>query len=167
MSTSIDPVTRLAPNEDVRGSLMLRILTRWKRQNLDAELARGIDPSERPELILRASQLRSPSARSKLATALIRTLDEARDPSPYRFKLQPHRIEIRSCADELLSLARRLEDERPVAVQGVALISQLLTSRESPLDRASGQSLRPALRSARLALDGLVRRDQQDLPVAA
>lgn len=133
--------------------LALRIRTRWKRRQLDEDLSRGVDPATTPALSLRATQLRSPAVRSDMAGALVKTLDDARGPEPFSIRLQPHRAEIRECADDLLALVLRLEDNQPVDIRGAAMTALLLTSGASPLDPDSGRSLRNAVRSARLALD--------------
>ena len=131
----------------------LRIRTRWRRRDLDEALSQGADPATSDELGLRAAQLRSPAVRSRFARALVKTLDDARGPEPFSIRLQPHRAEIRDCADDVLALVLRLSDEQPVDVRGTAMTSLLLTLGSSPLDPDSGQDLRHAVRSARLALD--------------
>lgn len=149
-------------------SLVLRMRTRWRRRRLDENLSHGADPATSEELRLRAAQLRSPVLRSQLADALVKRLNEAREPEPFTIKLHPHRAEIRDCADDLLALVLRLQDNQPVDVRGVALTALLLTDGASPLDRNrnSGPDLRHALRSARLALDA-VTPSGQALPTAA
>ena len=81
-------------------------------------------------------------------------LDNARTPS-VRFTAEAplRRAEVRACAGDLVALVARLRDGRPVDVQGVAMTSRLLSDGASPLYTAQGQSLRHALRAARLALD--------------
>ena len=132
--------------------LALRLRTRWKRGRLDEKLAQGADPASSAELKLRAAQLGSRAERSRLADSLVKTLDDARKPAPFTLRLQPHRAEIRACADDLLALALRLRDERPVEVRGMALAALLFTRGKSPLDPDSGASLREAVRSALAAL---------------
>jgi hypothetical protein len=74
--------------------------------------------------------------------------------------------ESRDCADDLLALGRRLRDQQPVDVRGIAMTALLLTAGTSPLDPDSGQRLRPVVRSARLALDGSALSGEK-LPAAA
>jgi hypothetical protein len=138
---------------DPRPAVALRLRTRWKRRDLDRELSRGADSGESPELTLRAAQLRSPAERWRLAERLQETLDDARATDTFTLKLKPHRAEIRDCADDFLALIRRLRDEWPIDVRGAAMTAWLLTDKESPLDRASGAPLRPAVRAARVTLD--------------
>lgn len=133
--------------------LALRLRTRWKRRGLDEQLSRGVDPATTAEHSLRAAQLRSPAVRSQLAGALVKTLKDARGPERLSIRLQPHRAKIRDCADDLLALVLRLEDNQPVDVRGAAMTALLLTGGASPLDPNSRQKLCPTVRSARLALD--------------
>ena len=131
----------------------LRIRTRWSRRRLDKQLARGADPSSSAELRLRAEQLRARETRERLASALASVLEEAIEPMTFTLRLRPHRAEIRASADELLELGARLREERPMAVQGLARTSLLMTRGASPLDPNSGASLHHAARSARVAVD--------------
>jgi hypothetical protein len=136
-----------------RPSLALRIRTRLKRRQLDAQLSKGADPAGSAELTLRTAQLRSPEVRSRFADEFVKALEEAYKPQRFSLKLQPHRAEIREWADDILALVARLRDERPVEAQGMAMTARLLTSGTSPLDPDSGESVRAAVRSASVALD--------------
>jgi hypothetical protein len=140
--------------------------TRWKRRRLDGALADGIDPAKSVELTVRAAHLRSQAARSQFASALLQTLADAHGRAPLTLRLHPHRAEIRACTDDLLALILRLLDEQPVEVQGAAMTSRLLTAGASPLDRDSGERLRPAVRAAHEALD-LKASDGHHLPTSA
>jgi len=116
--------------------LGVRMRTRWRRARLDDELAGGASPSASAELTLGATQLNSPVMRSRLVGALVRKLDDARQPDPDAIKVRrAQRARIRDCADDLLALARRLSDKA------------------SPLNQDDGHKLRHASRAARLALD--------------
>ena len=86
-------------------------------------------------------------------------------PAPFTLRLQPHRHEIRSSTDDLLALALRLREPRPVAVRGVAMTALLLTRGASPLDPNSGASLRQAVRAARTALDVAPHGAKRETPV--
>lgn len=171
MPNSIFPVPPLETNDtqsyQARPSLLLRTRTRWARRRLDEELALGANPAERPDLKLRASQLCSSATRAQFAHALVKTLTDARRPEPLSIRLHSHRAEIRDCADDLLALALRLLDGRPIDVRGAAMTARLLTVGESPLDPNSGESLRHAVRSARLALDGAASTEQEAASVPA
>jgi hypothetical protein len=145
-----------APDHAVstRPSLAARLRTRWSRGRLDRELSQGADPASSAELSLRAEQLRSLAVRAQLARALIQALGEARRPGQELSTAQRRRQRpvVRDCAEDLLALVQRLQDGRPVDVEGAALTSRLVNDRRGPLYRAGGPDLREALRSARFAL---------------
>jgi hypothetical protein len=147
--------------------LGVRMRTRWRRARLDDELAGGASPTASAGLTLRARQLNSPVVRSRLVGALVRRLDDARQPEPDAIKVRwAQRARIRDCADDLLALARRLGDQQPVEVRGAAMTARLLSDKASPLRRDDGHKLRHALRAARLALD-TTDPTAEDLPAAA
>jgi hypothetical protein len=157
MPYGIYPVPQLHPQPShIAGShpsLVLRMQTRWKRNRLDEELMHGADPAAGAELALRAAQLRSREVRSQLANALSEKLSNARLLEPFVLKVRLRYAEVLDCADELVALVERLRDEQPVDVRGAAMTTRLLTDRAGPLYRPGAQSLRDALRSARLASD--------------
>jgi hypothetical protein len=129
-------------------------LRTWSRRNrLDEELAHGVDPATSAELSLRAAQLRSPAERTRLANALVKALGDARRAEPVAIKPRPQRAELRDCAEDVLALALRLRDDRPIAIRGAALTARLLSDGASPLYRNGGEDLRQALHAAQLALD--------------
>ena len=136
-----------------RPGLAVRIRTWFRRNRLDEELARGLDPATSAELSLRAAQLGSPAERSRLANALVETLGDARRGEPVSLMARPARASVRDCADDLLALVVRLRDDQPIAIQGAAMTARLLSDGASPLYRNGGQDLRHALDAARLALD--------------
>jgi hypothetical protein len=140
-----------APRE--RPSLTVRVRTRWRRDRLDAALARGTDSAGSAELELRAAQLRSNIERSRLADALVNVLGDAGSGDPETIEAKPQRLELLKCAEDLQALIERLRDERPVAVRGAALTARLLSDGASPLHRGGGQDLEHAIRAARFALD--------------
>jgi hypothetical protein len=150
----------------VRSSLMVRVRTRWRRNRLDAELARGADPAGSAELELRAAQLRSTARRSRLADALVKALGDAGGADPETIEAKPQRLELLKCAEDLQALVERLRDERPVAVRGAAMTARLLNDGASPLHRKGGQDLEHATRAARFALDA-TDPATRDLPRAA
>jgi hypothetical protein len=146
-----DPTAR----ERSRPSLSARLRTRWRRDELDRQLAGGADPRSSARLTLRAAQLSAASGRSRLANALVDALGDARGPNLGAFRLKPRRRDAatRAAADDLLALALRLRDDRPIEIQGAAMAARLLNDRSSPLHRDGGQDLQDALRAARTALD--------------
>jgi hypothetical protein len=138
-----------------RPSLFARLRTRWRRDKLDQQLARGADPQSSAELSLRAAQLGSDSGRSTLANALVAALGDARGPNlgAFRMKTRRRHAAIRDAADDLLALVVRLREDRPIDVRGAAMAARLLSDRGSPLHRDSGQDLQDAFRAARIGLD--------------
>jgi hypothetical protein len=128
-----------------RRALGKRLRTWWERDELDDQLAHGFDIEATPELRLRAAQLVSCTGRVELANAVETVVREDRG----------RRAAIRASADDLLALAQRLQDERPIGVRGAAMTRRLLTDHAtSSLYRPDVESpLQKAVRSARLALD--------------
>jgi hypothetical protein len=151
------PKFRSKPSRPIgtRPSLAVRVRTRWLRNRLDDELARGIDPELSAELALRAVQLRSPAERARLANALVEALGDARGPNLGAFskKARSGEAHIRASADDLLALVRRLRDERPIDARGAAMTARLVGDAGSPLHRVGDQDLRHEIRAARVALD--------------
>jgi hypothetical protein len=172
MSPGVFPVPEFRPtpsrSEDARPSLALRVRTRWRRNSLDDELARGADPAASAEFGLRAAQLRSRAERSRLANAVIESLGDTRGPNlgVFRMKTRRQHAAIRESADELLALVLRLRDDQPIDVRGAAKTARLLNDAASPLHSDSGQDLQHAIRAARVALDA-TGPATQDLAIAA
>ena len=149
MPNGIFPVTSPGPGLGTR-------LKSWvRRDRLDDELARGVEPTRSPELELRADRLTSVAERAGLAEGLEHAVHQARGkPAPFTVALPLRRAEVRRIADDLLVLAGRLRADEPIDVRGAAMVSRLLHDGASPLyDPAAGISLEHAVRSARLALD--------------
>ena len=170
MPPGIFPVPKFRPadNDPTRPALALRVRTRRRRNRLDADLARGANPTASAELGLRAAQLRSASGRRKLANALVEILGDARGPNLGAFTMKKRRQHdaIRQAADDLLALVMRLRDGEPIDVRGAAMTARLLNDGASPLHHDSGQELQHALRAAGVALDS-TRRATEDLARAA
>jgi hypothetical protein len=168
MPYGIFPIPQLQPHPSDspgrRPGLTLRMRTSWRRARLDDSLARGDDPATNAQLALRAAQLSSPAVRSELANTVVKALGDARAPNlePFTAKGRRHRAEILECADDLLSLARRLRDEQPINVRGAAMTARLLKDGATSVDRNLGH----AVRSARIALDPIAS-VRQDLRSAA
>jgi hypothetical protein len=155
MPNGVYPVPRFrAATEPTRRTLGRRVSLWLHRVELDEQLAAGAQPSAGSLLHDRAEQLSSVGARARLAASLAEMLSEARRPSPaHGAGLPLRRREIRNCDEDIIALIRRLEDDSAVDVQGVAMVTLLLTDGASPLYRAGDRSLRFEIRSARLALD--------------
>jgi hypothetical protein len=147
---------------------VVRMRTRWMRNRLDGELARGANPAASAELRLRATQLGSTAERSRLANALVEALGDARRPNLGAFRLKTRRQHdvIRESAGELMALVARLRDHQPVSVRGAAMASQLVGDKTSPLQRDGEQDLQQAIRAAIVALDATAP-TTQDLDKAA
>jgi hypothetical protein len=166
----VSPAHKFRPtsSDPTRPSLALRVRTRLRRDRLDRELARGVDPTASAELGLRTAQLRSANGRRKLANALVETLGGARGPqptAPRMMSLRQHAV-IREAADDLLALVTRLRDGEPIDVRGAAMTALLLNDGSSPFHQDSSQELREAIRAARVALDS-TGRATEDLARAA
>lgn len=131
----------------------LTLKTWWRRDELDEQLASGADPVTDALLWRRAAQLHSRSTRSDLAQTLESALSEARKTWSISARLPLRRAEVRACADDVLALAARLRDDRPIDVQGAAMVARLVFDGTSPMYRDGATSLLYAVRSARLALD--------------
>jgi hypothetical protein len=135
--------------------VVARLRTRLRRNQLDEQLARGADPETSAELTLRAAQLRSAGGRRKLANALVEKLGDARGPNLGAFRMTTRRrhAAIDDVADDLLAVATRLRDGRPVDVRGAAEVSRLLNDRDSALRSGRASDLRESLKAAHRALD--------------
>ena len=156
MPSGVFPVPQFRPvPAGTRPSLAERIRSRWRRNRLDEQLARGVDPAASRELSLRAAQLRSQSERRRLANALVEAVGDARGPNLGAFTVRARRQHelIREHADDLLALAARLHDDKPVDVRGAALTARLVNDRRSPLHRDRGHELPKEILAARFALD--------------
>lgn len=161
--------TESAAPPSFRPSLRQRVETWWKRDRLDEQLAQGADPNATAELRLRAAQLVSAPGRVELANALETAVREARG----------RQGAVHACGDDLLALAQRLRDERPISVRGAAMtrrLTDLVRARPvgrvpfratSALDRADAEpSLQEAVRSAQLAVEPSAP-DKRSFPSAA
>lgn len=133
--------------------ISLKVRTWWRRDELDEQLVHGDDPDTDALLSRRAVQLRARSSRTACADALENALREARRSWSVSARLPLRRVEVRECADDLIALARRMRDDRPIDVRGAAMVSRLVFNGTSPLYFEAPVSLRYAVRSARLALD--------------
>ena len=135
-------------------TLWVRLKTWWRSAHCDRQLVAGTDPASSPELSLRASQLRSPARRIRLASSLEHVVSEAFDQRLGFTTQAPLRsAEVRSCADELFALAHRLRDGRQVDARGVAMAASLLFEGTGPLfTKTEPSALSDAVRAAQYAL---------------
>jgi hypothetical protein len=167
MPTGISPVHsfhqhRGAPRS-LRPSLWRRVKILWKRDRLDEQLAHGADPNATPELRRRAAHLVSTPGRVELADALESVVRDDRG----------RQAAVHACAGDLLALAERLRDERPIDVRGAAITRRLVADliRARPVGRVpfrgrgvpygadAESSLQEAVRSAQLALEPFEREE--------
>lgn len=148
-----DPALR--DDRGMSNGFILRTRTWWRRHELDEQLIGRADAGMDARLARRAAQLRSPSTRLQFADALEHSLLEAGKRWSVSAPLPLRRVEVRQCAEDIIALARRLRDDEPVDVQGLAMVSRLVFDGTSPLYREGALTLRYAVRSARLALDPL------------
>jgi hypothetical protein len=146
-----------------------RLRAGFRRNRLDAELAQGGDPSASAEVTFRATQLRSPGERARLANSLIKAVGMARGPNLGAFTRKARRRDaaIRQSADDLLALALRLRDDQPIEVKGAAMTVRLVNDRASALHRGPAHELQAATRAARLALDTTPASAHEELLAAA
>jgi hypothetical protein len=117
------------------GGVWLRLTTRWRVRDLDDQLVAGVDPMQSDELSLRVGQLGSSRNRRRLACALRGAVALAeRDAYPIATAApRTRRAAVRANGELLLELAERLSTGEPVGVRGLAIASQLIDDRKSPL----------------------------------
>jgi hypothetical protein len=99
----------------------------------------------------------SPRRRARLASALEAAVEKAEHPAPAVSSAVPvRRTAVRGARSELLDLAERLRQPRPVDPAGVRLARELLTDGASPLYVGNGDTvqLREWARHALRTLDG-------------
>jgi hypothetical protein len=113
--------------------LLTRTLVRLRSGRLDAALADGADPWGSPELLLRASELVSLQERRRIATALDSSAAIAGMGRAASAQVRLRYRVLRSYRDDLVSIAVRLRDPRPVEVGVVARMAVLLWDGSSPL----------------------------------
>jgi len=131
-----------------------RLLAWLHSPRLDFALAAGASPDATVALSLRAQTLVRTRARRALAQAARRVLAEAAQPSAAHVPVPVCRDRVQDCAPELEDLIHRLLAPGPVAAQGIAQASALLTDATSPLyHRANRDNLRARVVSAAHALD--------------
>jgi hypothetical protein len=111
-----------------------RALATLRHSVLDRRLADGESTTHARELTVRAWQITRPGARERLATALDAILLEAERPREGRSAaVRVCREEVDVSRSEIIRLAARLREARPVQPRGVALLRGLLTDGTGPL----------------------------------
>jgi hypothetical protein len=136
-------------------TLRARVLASLRHGALDRRLADGEDAGDDRELSVRAWQLTRPRARMRLANTLEAILTEVEQPRGRRSASVPAcREEVEVARGEMVWLAERLRDPRPVRARGVLLVRGLLSDGNSPLFVASpNDELWRQARRASAALD--------------
>jgi hypothetical protein len=133
-----------------RPILWLQVLA--TRSRLDRSLAAGTSPATDARHTMRARQLVQPTARARLAAAL---LDAVRSVDESRFRVPAVPVDaraVRACDADLRTLAHALTDKRPRA-GGVVLARSLLTDGSGPLySGGTAVELRRRIAIARSAL---------------
>lgn len=122
--------------ERTRAGPWLRARVFLSRLKLDRALASGGDPSQSPELALRAEQLKQPRARERLAKGVdhlteLAFADPRRHVGPSMLPFRHQRV--RPNLERLGELAEALRAAGPHAVQGLAMASTLLEDGRGPL----------------------------------
>jgi hypothetical protein len=147
--------------DDDRAGLALRRLQPWHRLlarcqagRLDLELAEGASPEATPGLAARAMRLTSMAFRRDLAASLQRIVVATGEPAQVRSAevsapkspgaARPPRVPLRHArisqsAGLLAELASRLAEPGPVPVQGVAIVTRLLSDGTGPLYREASR----------------------------
>ena len=105
----------------------LRMKVRWQAEQLDAQLAQGTLPGERPELAVRAAQLTSTRGREALAQRLDDLVATARRPPWRTARIAPPPTEVLGAAEEIEALAAELRADGSVRAQGVARTIRMFT----------------------------------------
>lgn len=101
---------------------------------LDRRLAAGAITADDRDLTVRAWQITRPSERARLATRLEAILLDAERPrAALSARVPVCRHEVKAARSEILRLAARLRDPRPVRPRGVARLRLLLTDGTGPL----------------------------------
>jgi hypothetical protein len=139
----------------VLGGVWLHCATRLRARRLDHDLAAGADPIGSDGLSLRVGQLASGATRARLARALQDAVAVANGRQGPLTVTRLQCATIRDNQELLLALADRVRDGGVVGVRGLAIVSELLGDRCSPLYAAAPE--RPL---AVRALEALVELDR-------
>jgi hypothetical protein len=139
----------------VLGGVWLRVATRRRARQLDAELAVGVDPLTTDAHSLRSGQLRSQKTRRRLARSLLGAIEVSDlPPVPGALPSLVCRKEVRRCRALMVELAQRLEADAPLGVRGIAMTAVLVANGGSPLyDACARQPLDATLRATIAGLE--------------
>jgi hypothetical protein len=157
--TSLDPLAeQLGSALRLRTILLARIRARIQGPYLDSDLAAGISPSASAAHLARADRITRPPARRRIRAALNRAIDDAFAPQR---RLTPEaplsRAAIRTCRQELSTLAETVVATENPRAQGVAIAHQLAFDGRGALffqpgDKRNVERLANTIRAAQSAL---------------
>lgn len=145
----------LMPSSGRRMWVALR--ARLAAGRLDRQLADGVNPEVSDVMFAHASRIVSPSSCASLAGSVRRVVSIAETSQGVSNRAPLQRVEIISAREELLELADRLEEPRPLRAQGVAQIRVLLGDGSGPLYRVGARGSRQLRTDIRTASEGLSR----------
>jgi len=138
-----------------------RLVARFRRTEIDRQLADGCPPDTQVCVLLRARELESASVRRRLALNVLRILADARSGSRRSGLPVPVcRQRVCACSEDLAQLAGCLLAPTPVSSRGVAKTVLLLTDARSPLYLLlSTEDLATRVQAATAALDPMPGQD--------
>lgn len=149
----------LRPGQESRPSWLTRFRVRWKRLELDAELAGGADPEQTEELALRAQQLQEPATGQRLAIGIenvfrLATIGPGPGATTALSVAAFDRNRVAANEPGLAYLAEKLRAQEPHGVRGLAMASVLYEDSAGPLyAKTDVDTLKPAVRTAIAALE--------------
>lgn len=148
------------PRRHDRPSRWVRLRVRWKKRQLDADLAAGADPRSSAELSLRAEQLIDPATRAQTAAGLenlyrLATEGPGSHATTAMVRGPFERGRVAANRQVLAELAGRLRSSEPLSVRGLAMASVLLEDPDGPLYAGGGaaEELELAVRAVLSALE--------------
>jgi hypothetical protein len=146
-------MSTMSRNELFQPGLAARAAARIRHHVLDQRLAGGANPTNRPQLVARATELTRRSSRERVASEidqLLRFPDES-----HRLRVGPHPLATDVNRDEFQRLAELLRSDVPLTVRGLARLQIALTDGTGPLytDR-DGRALMRELEQVHSALIG-------------
>lgn len=116
-----------------------RLLTRWRADVLDAQLATGQPPEGDRHRAVRATALVAPQRRRELASCWQRVLERATGvPDLIDSRVPLQRSEVLAAADDIRAMVAALRVTGPVPARGVAIASRLLSDGLGPLYNSRG-----------------------------
>jgi hypothetical protein len=135
-----------------------RLLTRWRADALDAQLATGKPPEGDRHRAMRATALVAPESRRELAACWQRVLERAtRTPDLIDSRVPLQRTAVLAAAENIRELIAALRVAAPVPARGVAIAHRLLRDGLGPLyNSRSRTDLRATVCAAIRHLDPLV-----------